>query len=130
MTTLISMGRVALTVHDLERVSDFYRQAVGLHLLKTEADTVALGVGETVLLELRSRIADQVGARGGAHRIELLSRGGRPTPLAPDRREHVRPARKERVAGLRRCLADEAERVDAHAQGFRRMAGALPRLAV
>jgi catechol 2,3-dioxygenase len=53
MTAPLSMGRVALTVHDLERVSGFYRHALGLHLLKASADTVALGVGDSVLLELR-----------------------------------------------------------------------------
>jgi catechol 2,3-dioxygenase len=47
------MGRVALTVHDLERVGTFYRQVLGLHQLKADANTVQLGVGETVLLELR-----------------------------------------------------------------------------
>ena len=54
MTTSISMGRVTLTVHDLERVSNFYQQVLGLHQLKADADSVQLGVAATVLLELRS----------------------------------------------------------------------------
>jgi catechol 2,3-dioxygenase len=49
----VSIGRVALTVHDLDRVSDFYQQAVGLHRLRMDASSVALGAGETTLLELR-----------------------------------------------------------------------------
>jgi catechol 2,3-dioxygenase len=51
--TPFTMGRVALTVNDLDRVSTFYRQVVGLHLLKGDGQTVELGVGKTVLLELR-----------------------------------------------------------------------------
>ena len=54
MTTPISMGRVALAVHDLERVNNFYRQVLGLTQLKADGNTAQLGVGETVLLELRS----------------------------------------------------------------------------
>jgi len=52
-TASLSIGRVALTVHDLDRVSDFYQQAVGLHLLRAEAGFAALGVDHKVLLELR-----------------------------------------------------------------------------
>jgi catechol 2,3-dioxygenase len=54
MTTPMSMGRVALTVHDLERVSTFYREVLGLHQVKANVNTAQFGVGETVLLELRS----------------------------------------------------------------------------
>ncbi len=57
MTTPLSMGRVALTVHDLERVSNFYRQVLGLHQVTADANTAQLGVGETVLLELRSDLS-------------------------------------------------------------------------
>ena len=53
MTAPLSMGRVALTVNDLEGTSAFYRQAVGLHPLDADAGTVRLGAGDTVLLELR-----------------------------------------------------------------------------
>jgi catechol 2,3-dioxygenase len=51
------MGRVALTVHNLERVSAFYQQVLGLHQVKADANTAQLGVGETVLLELRSDLS-------------------------------------------------------------------------
>lgn len=53
MTGLLAMGRVALTVHDLDRVSAFYQRVVGLHELSAEANVVRLGAGDTVLLELR-----------------------------------------------------------------------------
>jgi catechol 2,3-dioxygenase len=52
-TSPLSIGRVTLTVHDLDAVSAYYQRAIGLHLLTTDADTVRLGVGATVLLELR-----------------------------------------------------------------------------
>lgn len=48
-----SMGRVVLTVHDLDRVSDYYRSAIGLHRLRGDAGSVELGTGDEVLLELR-----------------------------------------------------------------------------
>jgi catechol 2,3-dioxygenase len=52
-TATLAMGRVALTVHDLDRVSQFYQQAVGLHLLRADTAVATLGVDDTVLLELR-----------------------------------------------------------------------------
>ena len=52
-TTPLAMGRVALTVHDLDRVGDFYQRAVGLHRLRADPDRLLLGVEGSVLLELR-----------------------------------------------------------------------------
>jgi catechol 2,3-dioxygenase len=49
----LSIGRVALTVHDLDRVSDFYQQAIGFRLLAETPESVQLGAGSQVLLELR-----------------------------------------------------------------------------
>lgn len=49
----LSMGRVALTVNDLDRVRSFYEQAVGLHLLRSDGETAELGTQAQVLLELR-----------------------------------------------------------------------------
>lgn len=48
-----AMGRVALTVNDLDRVTAFYEQAAGLRLLRKDAATAELGAGDAVLLELR-----------------------------------------------------------------------------
>lgn len=49
----LAMGRVALTVNDLEKVGDFYEKAVGLHLLRRDGETAAYGAEGLVLLELR-----------------------------------------------------------------------------
>ncbi len=47
------IGKVTLTVNDLDRVSAFYQNAVGLHQLRGDASTVELGVEGRTLLELR-----------------------------------------------------------------------------
>jgi catechol 2,3-dioxygenase len=47
------IGKVTLTVNDLDRVSGFYQEAVGLHLLRSDAATAELGVEGKTLLELR-----------------------------------------------------------------------------
>ncbi|MGL3608021.1 VOC family protein [Rhizobium sp. G187] len=47
------IGKVTLTVNDLDRVSGFYQEAVGLHLLRGDASAVELGVEGKTLLELR-----------------------------------------------------------------------------
>jgi catechol 2,3-dioxygenase len=49
----VRIGTVALTVRDLDTVSRFYQQVIGLTPIETGAGLVRLGVGETVLLELR-----------------------------------------------------------------------------
>lgn len=49
----LSMGRVALTVNDLDAVSDFYQTAVGLHLLSRDGEIARLGADDATLLELR-----------------------------------------------------------------------------
>ncbi len=51
--TSLRIGTVTLTVHDLDRVGRFYREAVGLHDLGSDAEAARLGVGDAVLLELR-----------------------------------------------------------------------------
>ncbi|MDB5595428.1 MAG: hypothetical protein JWM36_2389 [Hyphomicrobiales bacterium] len=49
----LSIGKVTLTVHDLEGVTRFYEKTVGLAVLETDANRATLGAGGTVLLELR-----------------------------------------------------------------------------
>ena len=49
----LSMGPVALTVNDLDKVREFYEQAVGLHMLSSDGETAELGTESDVLLELR-----------------------------------------------------------------------------
>ncbi len=48
-----AMGRVALTVNDLDRVRGYYEEAVGLHLLRNDGETAELGAEGRTLLELR-----------------------------------------------------------------------------
>jgi catechol 2,3-dioxygenase len=49
----VRIGTVALTVRDLDTMSRFYQQVIGLTPIETGAGLVRLGVGTTVLLELR-----------------------------------------------------------------------------
>lgn len=59
----LRIGRVALTVRDLDRVSRFYQDIVGLALIGADAQGHCLGAGGMVLLELRqdpqARLADR-----------------------------------------------------------------------
>lgn len=48
----LRIGSVALTVRDLDRVSRFYRDVIGLSTIETSADRHSLGVGTKVLLDL------------------------------------------------------------------------------
>jgi len=65
----LRVGKVVLNVHDLERVSRFYREAVGLHAIAQDVTSAKLGVGDSVLLELRSEPAAQ---RHAAHEAGLF----------------------------------------------------------
>jgi catechol 2,3-dioxygenase len=49
----IDIGRVALTVRDLEMVAAYYRDIIGLAELWSDGETRRLGVGSHTLLELR-----------------------------------------------------------------------------
>lgn len=52
-TPPMRMGRVALTVHDLDAVADYYQRVIGLALLARDGESARLGAGEATLLELR-----------------------------------------------------------------------------
>lgn len=65
----MSIGKVTLTVHDLDRVSAFYQQALGLYRLSGAADHAVLGVGKTALLELR---ADKAARRSSPREAGLF----------------------------------------------------------
>lgn len=65
----LAMGRVALTVNDLDRVGAFYEQAVGLHLLARDGQTARYGAGSDVLLELRQ---DKAARRRSAREAGLF----------------------------------------------------------
>ncbi|WP_306030624.1 VOC family protein [Stappia sp. MMSF_3263] len=60
------IGRVRLAVRDLERVSGFYRDALGLVLAEDRGETHLLGAGGTPFLELHGDPALQATPRGGA----------------------------------------------------------------
>lgn len=49
----VSLGRVVLTVKNLDAVQSFYEKAVGLHVLRRDGESAELGAGRDVLLELR-----------------------------------------------------------------------------
>lgn len=49
----LSIGTVALTVHEIDRVRLFYETVVGLALLSQDGETAKLGTEGNVLLELR-----------------------------------------------------------------------------
>ncbi|WP_448954256.1 VOC family protein [Labrys neptuniae] len=49
----LSIGTVSLTVHDLDAVSRFYEQTLGLQLISAEPSLRRFGAGDKVLLELR-----------------------------------------------------------------------------
>lgn len=49
----LSMGRVVLTVNDLNKVGAFYEKAVGLHRLSSDGTAALYGTGSSALLELR-----------------------------------------------------------------------------
>jgi catechol 2,3-dioxygenase len=53
------MGRVDLSVADLERSLDYYRRAIGLRVLREEGGEATLGAGSTELL----RLIEEPGAR-------------------------------------------------------------------
>jgi catechol 2,3-dioxygenase len=64
--TPLRIGTVALTVRDLDTVSRFYQQVIGLTPIETDAGLVRLGVGTTVLLELRHDPAASLASRRSA----------------------------------------------------------------
>lgn len=76
----VEIGRVALVARDLERLTAFYRDDIGLAELARDGESARLGVGDRTLIELRgdkaARIADHRQA-GLFHTAFLL----------PDRRD-------------------------------------------
>ncbi|MDV4179255.1 VOC family protein [Rhizobium brockwellii] len=55
----LSIGRVALTVNDLDAVSTFYEDVIGLALIGRDGETALLGAGDLPLIELRHDKAAQ-----------------------------------------------------------------------
>jgi catechol 2,3-dioxygenase len=52
---MAAIGRVTINVKDLDRLTTFYRDVIGLRVLEDAGNTVTLGVGMTPLLVLQER---------------------------------------------------------------------------
>ncbi|MEP1591280.1 VOC family protein [Sulfitobacter sp.] len=70
----LRIGSVALTVRDLDRMTRFYRDNIGLSLVETRRGLSRLGVGDDVLLELihdpAARLVDR--AEAGLFHVAFL----------------------------------------------------------
>jgi catechol 2,3-dioxygenase len=53
-TTPLRIGAVALKARDLSRLTDFYSQAIGLHVIDRDTKTARLGAGGVVFFELEA----------------------------------------------------------------------------
>jgi len=62
----VRIGTVALTVRDLDTVSRFYQQVIGLVPIESNTGLVRLGIGTKVLLELRHDPAAPLASRRAA----------------------------------------------------------------
>ncbi len=76
----LRIGGVTLNVRDLDRVSAFYREVIGLELVAREDNVVRLGVGDAAFLDLLHRpdaLPDDPATAGLFHTAFLLpSRAG------------------------------------------------------
>ena len=52
--TPLRIGAVGLKARDLSRLTDFYSNAIGLHVIDRDAKTARLGAGGVTLLELEA----------------------------------------------------------------------------
>lgn len=71
----LRIGAVALAVRDLDRVTAFYRDVIGLEVVAREEDAVRLGAGGAAFLELLRRpdaLPDDPAAAGLFHTAFLL----------------------------------------------------------
>lgn len=100
----LAMGRVALTVRDLDRVAAFYRDVVGLQPLRGDGETAELGAGGATLLELRrdtgarQRSAREAGLFHTAFLLPTRADLGRWTRHAIDSRAPMAGASDHRVS--------------------------------
>lgn len=66
------IGAVTLRVHDLAKLTAFYRDSIGLGLIRADADSAELGVGTTVLVRLQAGAVRSTAASGLFHLAILL----------------------------------------------------------
>lgn len=102
----LSMGRVALTVHDIAAVGAFYEKAVGLRRLRRDGETAVYGAGESPLLELRRDKA----ARRRSHREAGLFHTAFVLPTRGDLARWLRHAAETRapIVGMSDHAVSEA----------------------
>jgi len=93
-TAPLEIGHVALTVHDLAAMTDFYLRALGLTLLETDGPHRRLGAGGRVLLELRE---DRAARRADPREAGLFHTAF----LLPDRQALARWLNHAAALGLR-----------------------------
>jgi catechol 2,3-dioxygenase len=91
----LRIGTVALTVRDLQKMSRFYQQVIGLTSIERGAGIERLGVGETILLELRHDPAAPLADRRapGLFHLALL------LPSRADLGQWLRQAAEKRILG-------------------------------
>jgi catechol 2,3-dioxygenase len=89
----LRIGTVALTVRDLQKMSRFYQQVIGLTSIERGAGIERLGVGETILLELRHDPAAPLADRraAGLFHLALL------LPSRADLGQWLRQAAEKRI---------------------------------
>lgn len=90
----VEISHVALTVHDLAGMGDFYTRALGLTDLGREAGLVRLGAGDRLLLELRE---DRAARKSSAREAGLFHTAF----LMPDRAALARWLRHAADSGIR-----------------------------
>jgi catechol 2,3-dioxygenase len=90
----LRIGTVALTVRDLQKMSVFYQQVIGLTAIERGAGIERLGVGETILLELRHDPAAPLADRraAGLFHLALL------LPSRADLGQWLRQAAEKRIS--------------------------------
>lgn len=93
-TAPIQISHVALTVHDLPGMADFYTRALGLSDLGRKGGTVRLGAGDTLLLELRE---DRAARKSSGREAGLFHTAF----LMPDRAALARWLRHAADTGIR-----------------------------
>jgi catechol 2,3-dioxygenase len=68
----VFIGAVTLRVHDLPALTAYYRDAIGLRLIRQDGGSADLGVGERVLVRLEAGAAGPASAAGLFHLAILL----------------------------------------------------------
>ncbi len=68
----VFIGAVTLRVHDLTALTAYYRDAIGLRVIRQDVESADLGIGERVLVRLQAGAARPTSAAGLFHLAILL----------------------------------------------------------